>query len=173
MVFGDFFRDYGTPFATAVAVFNSVITVTVVQYFKDNPRARAVLVIASYLLGGVAVIATFYSQHEIVASRDAEVERRLKIREELGSFVAEGDSLMAICADTTNPIPIHQINEWAKKVETFLLTQLGQSYVSRFRDWTGIIPTSPTGLGGEHRDYYFYTYYRIFRLDQFSQQLSL
>ena len=129
MGLGDFFRDYGTPFATAVAVFNSVITVTVAQCFKDNPRARATLVVASYLLGGIAVTATFYSQHEIVAARDAEAERRLKIREELGSFVAEGDSLMAICADITKPIPIYQTNEWAKRVEAFLLTQLGQSYV--------------------------------------------
>ena len=172
MGLGDFFRDYGAPFATAVAVFNSVITVTVVQYFKDNSRARAILVVASYLLGGVAVIATFYSQHEIVAARDAEAEHRIKIREEIGSYVAEGDSLMDICADVTKPIPIYQTNEWAKRVEAFLSTNLDQSYVNRFRDWTGILPTSPAGLGGEHRDWYAYIYNRISRLEQFSQQLS-
>jgi hypothetical protein len=119
MGLGDFFRDYGTPFATAVAVFNTVITVIVGQYFKDNPRARAILVVASCLLGGIAVIATFYSQYEIVATRDAEAARRLTIREELGSFVAEGDSLMVRCGDPTIPVPLDQTNDWAKRVEAF------------------------------------------------------
>src|SRR5580704_6072859 len=100
MGFGDFFRDYGTPFAMAVAVINTVISVTIGQYFKDSPRARAVLVAASIMFGTVAIGASFYSQHEIVGARDAEAAHRLEIREVLGLFVAEGDDLMERCMNS-------------------------------------------------------------------------
>jgi hypothetical protein len=42
-----------------VAVINTVITVIVGQYFKDSPRARAILVFASIAFGGIAIVATF------------------------------------------------------------------------------------------------------------------
>jgi hypothetical protein len=32
-VLGDFFRNYGTPFATAVAIVNTVITVIISYFF--------------------------------------------------------------------------------------------------------------------------------------------
>jgi hypothetical protein len=34
-VLGDFFRNYGTPFATAVAIDNTVITVIISYFFSE------------------------------------------------------------------------------------------------------------------------------------------
>lgn len=145
----EFFRGYGTPFAAAVAAINTVITLTVGQYF------------------------TLYSQHEIVAARDAEAARRIAIREGLGSFVAEGDGLMARCGDPKKPVPLDQTNEWANRVEAFLSTQLGQSYVNRFRDSTVTPPASLPGADSEHLNVWAQIYFRVLRLEQFSQQMTL
>jgi hypothetical protein len=173
MGLGDFFRDYGTPFASAVAVLNGFIAVLIAQLFQDYPIAKMLLVSSAGLLGGAAICATFYTQHQIVATRDAAAARRLAIRDGLGSFVAEGNDLKELCRDATKQVPLDQTYEWANTVEAFLSTQLGQSYVNRFRDSTGVLPMSPAGLGGEHLNVWSYIYSRIFRLEQFSQQLPI
>jgi hypothetical protein len=173
MGFGDFFRDYGTPFASAVAVLNGFIAVIVAQLFLDYPIAKALLVACAGLLGAAAIFATFYTQHQIVTTRDAEAARRLAIREWLGSFVAEGNNLKDQCRDVTKQVPLDQTYEWANRIEAFLSTQLGQSYVNRFKDSTGVPLASPPGLEGEHLNVWAYIYSRIFRLEQFSQQLPI
>lgn len=172
MGLGDFFRDYGAPFATAVAVFNSVITVTIGQCFKDSPRARAILVVASILLGGVAVIATFYSMHEIVAARDAEAARRVAIREGIGKFIEEGQNLQNKCGDVTVPLPTEAANDWDMRAKAFLNTNLDASYVIRFVDTIGATPLV-TQLSDDRRNLFIGIYVRIFRLEQFSQQLPI
>ena len=167
MGLGDFFRDYGTPFASAVAVLNGFIAVLIAQLFQDYPTAKVLLVTSAGLLGAAAICATFYTQRQIVATRDAEAARRLAIREGLGSFVAEGNDLKEQCRDATKQAPLGQACEWANRVEAFLSTQLGQSYVNRFRNSTGVSLAFPAGLGGEHLNVWNYVYSRLFRLEQF------
>jgi uncharacterized membrane protein YfcA len=58
---GDFFRDYGTQLALAIAGINTIISLVIGQYFKDNPRWRIAFVIASVALIGLGVGASFYS----------------------------------------------------------------------------------------------------------------
>ena len=175
MGFGDFFRDYGTPFASAVAVLNGFIAMLIAQLFPDYPIAKVLLVASAGLLSAAAICATFYTQHQIVATRDAETTRRLAIREGLGSFVAEGDDLMARCIDITKPVPLDRTNDWANRVETFLSTQLDKSYVNRFRDSTGTPPAQMpvSGADSEHQNVWAQIYFRVLRLQQFSQQLPL
>lgn len=173
MGLGDFFRDYGTPFASAVAVLNGFIAVLIAQLFQDYPIAKMFLVVSAGLLGAAAICVTFYTQRQIVATRDAEAARRLAIREWLGSFVAEGNHLMN-SLDPTKSVPLDQTNEWANRVEVFLLTKLGQSYVNRFRDWTGTPSVQPPAvLDSEHQKAWAQIYFRVFRLEQFSQQLPI
>ena len=116
MGLGDFFRDYGTPFALAVAVLNGFIAVLIAQLFPDYPIAKV-----------------------------------------------------------TKPAPLDQTNDWANRVETFLSTQLGQSYVNRFRDSTGTPPAQMpvSGADSEHQNVWAQIYFRVLRLEQFSQQLPL
>jgi hypothetical protein len=176
MGLGDFFRDYGTPFATAVAVINTVITVTVGQYFKDSPRARAVLVAASMIFGCIAIIATFYSQHEIVATRDAEAARRVAVREGIGKLIEEGQNLQNECADAATPLPKEAVIDWETQAKAFLSANLGPSYVTRFGDPIGASPlltVSMSAMSDDRRNLFIGIYVRIFRLEQFSQQLPI
>jgi hypothetical protein len=165
----EFFRDYGTPFATAVAVVNTVITVIVGQFFKRSRRARWILVAASIMFGSIAIGATFYSQYQIDAAAKAETVRKLAIREGIGKFIEEGKTLKEKCEDATVPLPTDAVVDWDNRATVFLKTNLGPSYVTRFRDPTG---ATPPIVGGpvERRGLWLETYVRIFRLEQFSAQ---
>ena len=59
-------------------------------------------------------------------------ERRKKIREALGTFLAEGQNLMLQCSNEKNPPPNDEADEWAYKVEHCLSHELNSSYVAIF-----------------------------------------
>ena len=146
-----FFRDYGAPFATLVAVLNTVISVTIGQFFRENKTARIILVAGSAILGAVGVTGTFYSQHAIVVDRQANEARRTMIRENLGTFIGQGMSLMERCAVEVRPPPNQDATEWARNVERYLLNNLGQSYVERFRNSSGLPMTASAITDLAHR----------------------
>src|ERR1700722_5895426 len=91
---GDFFRDYGTQLALAIAGINTIISLVIGQYFKDCPRCRIALVVASVALIGLGVGASFYSQHQIVSSAQAEVQKRLAMKDLLHVTIGENETLL-------------------------------------------------------------------------------
>jgi hypothetical protein len=78
---------------------------------------------------------------------------------------------MAECADAKNPPPVDRANVWLNRTEAFLATRLGNSYVIRFNDATGTPSMVLTGVDPAHQNVWFAIYYRVVRLEQFSQQL--
>jgi hypothetical protein len=172
-LFDDFFRNYGTPFATAVAVLNTVITVTVSQYLKDSPRARAILVGASIVFGSIAVGATFYSQYQTMIAAKAETARRAMIREGTGKFIAAGDSLMDELTKNQYPLPVAEEKDWAKTVEGFIRVNLSESYVVRFNDIIGITFPKLADVDFKHFVDWGNVYMRVVRLQEFSRELPL
>ena len=127
----EFFRDYGALIAPAAAVINGFIAVLISQFFKDSPRAKVILVISAGILGACAISATFYTQHQIVAEREATLQRNKKIRDQLGNLIQEGSALIAGCGNPNNQAPTTQADAWLNKVEAFLNNQLGHSYAQR------------------------------------------
>ncbi|MDQ6867404.1 MAG: hypothetical protein M3178_02975 [Pseudomonadota bacterium] len=170
---GDFFRDYGTPFASAVAVLNGFIAVLIAQLFQDCPTAKVFLVASAGLLGAVAICATFYTQRQIVATRDADAAKKKYIREQLGKFIEEGVAIKSRCQDSALPIPLADANDWKERVEMFLETKLCHSYVISFRDRTGIFQSETIYGDDAHTNMWDALYNFIFRLEQFSQKLPI
>lgn len=176
MVFGtvvDFFHNYGALIAPTTAILNGFIAVIVAQFFKDHPLAKVLLVVAAGLLGATAIGATFYSQHQIVAEREAHAERNKKIRDQLGNLIQEGAALIAGCSNPKNQVPTAQADAWLHKVEDFLNKRLDHSYAQRLLT---PIPTIITlSCNGANDDYN-----KLFRivmgvnahLEQFSQQAA-
>jgi hypothetical protein len=91
---GDFFRDYGTQLALAIAAINTIITIIIGQYFKDSPTARIFFVIVSAALIVLGVGASFYSQYQISTAGNAEKARHVMIREEFGRYIGNGHAIM-------------------------------------------------------------------------------
>ncbi|MGD0184238.1 MAG: hypothetical protein ABSC25_03205 [Roseiarcus sp.] len=168
-----FFRDYGQPFATLIAVLNTVISVTIAQFFSANRTARIILVAGSALLGVVAVGGTFYSQHAIVAGQQSEAARRETIREGLARLIEAGEGLKNQFSDPSAPTPLDATADWEKQVEAFLNAQLGKSYVIRFRSRTGVQSLVLSGGDEVRKSTWFRLHAGLFRLNEFSQQLAL
>jgi hypothetical protein len=147
-------HDYVALLPTLAAVANGFIAVVVAQFLHERRRARMVLVAAAGVIAFSAIGATIYGQHALVAIRDAERSRKTDIREHLGEYILRGTNLMLKCADGKVPPPEDEANAWASEVETYLATLLGNSYVTTFRDSTGILPVS---LNGDvaHRNLWF------------------
>ena len=167
-----FFTDYGALIAPITAIISTFIAVLVAQFYKDHPVAKVLLVVASGVLSAASIGATIASQRQIVFERTTETARGLAIREGIGNYLEEGKSLKRRCEDASVPLPEAQVADWDKRAKAFLTTNLGASYVTRFSDPTGAIPPI---VGGppDRRPLCLGTYIRLFRLEQFSQQIPL
>ena len=165
-------RDYGALVAPVAAIINGFIAVLVAQFFKEHPVAKVVLVVMAGLLGSAAIGSTLYYQHQIVADKADEDARRKTTREGLGGFITAGNSLIAQIAENKTPIPQEAVDRWANSVESFLLDNLGNSYISRFRDATGIPYLIFNAAHDDaHQNLWFAVYTRVDRLEEFSRQL--
>lgn len=142
MDMGAFFRDYGTPFATAIAILNSVSSLFISQVFKDNPRARIVLVVISVGLSVLAVGGTFYSQYQIVSSAKAQNEERIAMKNLLGAAINECGALNAKQRTENEDDANAYINEgsaWIAKVSDLINRAYGQGEVDIFKSDAGIV----------------------------------
>jgi hypothetical protein len=164
-------RDYIGLLPATAAIINGFIAVIVAQFFKDHHKPKIVLVVMAGLLGVVAIGATFYAQHQIVVGKTAEEAKRAAIREELGVFISEGNDLMAECTDPNKPPPTDKANDWVRRTGVFLPSLLGTSCVTRFNDQTGTPPMRINGVNDAHQNLWRGIYYRVLRLEQFSEQL--
>ena len=166
-------HNYGALVAPTAAIINGFIAVLVAQFFKDHPIAKVVLVVSAAVLGAAAIGATFYSQHEIAAAKATLDAKRTRVREGLGLFIAQGNGLMQeISANPSHPVPLNEANDWDRRAENFLNSELGNSFVVRFGDATGAPPVSLTGADPAHQNLWYGIYTRVLRLEQFSEEVK-
>jgi hypothetical protein len=167
----DSLQDYVPVLTTTAALINGFIAVMIANFFKDRPRAKAILAASAGFVCLIALAATFYGQHTITATRDAERRHNIEVRERLGYFIAEGDALMDECGHLGTPLPTEKTQDWSNRAEAFLAEQLGRSYVVRFRDQTGV-PSMGLNEGEPARKGLWHAIYaRVLRLQEFSSEV--
>ena len=164
-----FLRNYATPIVATIAVINGFVALMISHIFKDNPTAKIILVAVVGVLSVGAIVETFYSQRMIVSAKAADDDRRVAVKEGIGNFIAEGNNLMTNAANEAFPPPTDSAQAWADRVEAFLNTNLGPSYVTRFRDGTG---TPPIHFSNDaaHQNLRVGIYTRLLRLEEFSRE---
>jgi hypothetical protein len=162
---GDFFRDYGTQLALAIAAINTIITIIIGQYFKDSPIARIVFVIVSAALIVLGVGASFYSQYQISMAANAEKAHSVMIREGIGRYIGEGSAIMNRFGLNEKPMPTMDEVAWVGRTEDFLRTKLCESYVIRFHDNSGLAPISANDADSAHNSQYAIMFHEIARLE--------
>jgi hypothetical protein len=178
---GDFIRDYGALIAPTAAILNGFVAVVIAQFFKEHLIAKIILVVVVGLLGAAAIGATIHSQRQIVADKlaetrrhAAEVQRRTADREQLGSFIAEGETLTLKSMDANYATLEPEVTEWAQRVLNFLRDHLGQSYVSRALSPAGV----PVGIAPrvtvdeKHTQLFRIVNGLIVHLEAFSQEMN-
>jgi len=127
----EFFADYGGLIAPVAAIVNGFIAILVAQFFKDNTKAKVILVVSAAILGVAAIGASILNQRQVLAIKIAEQERSKQNREALGSFIGEGLALIADCSDKSTPPKWPELNDWVNRVKTFLSQNMGDSYAVR------------------------------------------
>lgn len=151
---------------------NGSLAVFSAHYPFKTPMAKVMFIVIIISFSIAAIGATFYSQYLVVAERAKERARTLMVREQLGTFIAEGTNLLNLVATASVPAPTEQANAWAANIEGFLVANMGGSYVVRFRDSTVLPPgASLIGVDEQHQNLWRGIYSRMLRLERFSEEI--
>ena len=147
MDMGAFFRDYGTPLALAIAGLNTIISLFIGQYFKNSPRLRIVLVVASVALISLGVGASFYSQHQIVASKNAEKEKRIAMKDLFGEAINECTLIneKPRTESEEDDAYVKEAGAWVAKTSQLVEKAYGKGEADLFMDDAGIPMMSSQG----------------------------
>jgi hypothetical protein len=145
--------------AVAASLINLIALVA-----SDAPRwQKGAVTVLTILAVGAFFLGAWWPQHE----KQIEDARRTEVRERLGYFIDEGQSMLNMMRSNKQP-SIEQRDKWASETESFL-KQLGDSYVTRFRSDAGI--TDVFTPGGNDFNWRFVND-RVTRLHEFSAEFS-
>jgi hypothetical protein len=167
----NFIADYGTLVGPIVAIVNGFIALVVAQFYKERTWAKVLLVVSAFILSAGAVTATIVSQQNTVAQKRASDERHREIRDQLGSFMAEGAQIIRNCGDNSTPPNFSDLNAWIAKVQDYLKTHLGDSYAVRLVSAAGVpLNIACNGADEQHNKLFRVGNAVNFHLEQFSSE---
>lgn len=164
-------RDYIQPISTITALTLSTLALVLAQFPIGSTRAKWSYVLIVIFFNLLAATSVVYSQYYTVTKARAETATKRENREQLGEFINQGNVLLARLRDQNAPLVDTDSNRWATNVEAFLLSKLGQSYVTRFRSDTGILLGQPTNLTSDHLSYWLGVRNRVYNLERFSAEI--
>ena len=99
-------------------------------------------------------------------------DKKKEIAERLGEFLAEGEHWKSVCKNPKGDIfPGDRMVEWARKLEWYVSSKLGQSYLARLTSSTGITDF-PVGVPEQFRGNWIYINVRCVRLYEFIKELT-
>jgi len=172
------FREYITSLGRLGWVVVGVILAGVGGYldiFNAPPIPKSVWLTLALV---VLMVAPFLAFHKVRLQRDKlrnqldDKSRKQAIKDTLGRFLDEGRQLQRQCANENEPPPSEEADDWAARVEAYLIEHLGQSYVSRFRSPAGL-PMAATSISSvAHRNLWGGICTRLSRLDQFIGEIT-
>jgi hypothetical protein len=145
---GNFFRDYGTPFAYAIAAVTTIISLVSGQFFKDNSRVGLILLSVSVVVFIFGIATSFYAEHQKVL-RDrakneeavAEVNRRILMKERLGVAIRKCSEMsnrnkQRVDSDDDAKAYESDLNAWCFQTSKVIEKAYGKGEVVRF--WTAV-----------------------------------
>jgi hypothetical protein len=134
-----FFRDYGAPFATAIATVSANVSLVFSQFFKDSRKIA--LVTISCLFGVIAIFGAFYSAYESGVATKAKSQKRLAMKNLLGSAIETGVSLTAkqrTESESDANAFKSDAEAWATRTYQLIEDAYGKGEAKRFCDNAGI-----------------------------------
>jgi hypothetical protein len=144
MDLGAFFRDYGTPFATAIAIVSANVGLIFSQFFKDSRKFA--LVVISCLFGVIAIFGAFYSTYESGVATKAESQKRLAMKNLLGSAAETGEALIAkLTSQSDANVFKSDAETWANNTAHLIESAYGRGEAERFVNDAGIMIIASPG----------------------------
>jgi hypothetical protein len=166
--------DYVPVFPTLIAVVNGVIAVWMAHFKPERQKLKVGLLLFAILAGLGAAAATVAGQyHAMQATKQAQAETAETLMA-LAKFIGEGDALLGPLRDQSIAVDEDKLNGWGERVEKYLSgsASLGPSFMSRFRDGSGLLHGTPVGVDEKHAGYWNGITERVTRLQQFSAEVS-
>jgi hypothetical protein len=93
------------------------------------------------------------------------------VREQLGTLLAEGRTLLRIAQLDQEPAPLVAAEEWNQRVTGYLASAIGGSFARRFGDEPRLPAGESTLQSDTHRELELDLRIRIARLEQFLSEL--
>jgi hypothetical protein len=166
-------RDYVQPISTITALVLSTLALVMAQFPIGSPEAKWAYIAVVIIFNVIAAGAVVYSQYYTINKAKTEAAARRGTRDQIGVFIGQGNAyLTAIRNDKVDFDQVTiEINGWASKVEDFLRTKLGDSYVLRFRSEADMPLGIPEGLNEQRLSYWRGVRLRVVNLERFSAEL--
>jgi hypothetical protein len=165
-------RDYVQPISTITALILSTLALVMAQFPIGSPEAKWAYITVVIIFNVIAAGAVVYSQHYTISKAKTQAADRRATRDQIGAFIGQGNAYFAIRNDKVDFDQVTiEINGWASKVEDFLRTKLGDSYVLRFRSEADMPLGIPEGLNEQRLSYWRGVRLRVVNLERFSAEL--
>ena len=126
-------RQYFDLAATALAVVNGLIAITIALLPMRRSVIKLRLGAAALVLGALAVAGTSYSTYRAYVEVGRQQSERAEVRLRLENFITEGRTLLGQIRAAGQALPTTAADEWAQRAEVFLRDRLGDRAVARFR----------------------------------------
>ena len=167
----EFLRDYPNVFPVVVAVLNGALAAISANYPFKSARRKMIFIAVVLSLSLSAVAAAICSQRLINAQKLEERAWWGAVREQLGTFLGQGNALMQKCHNESVAPPQQEVGVWTMGIDEYLASVLGQSYAARFRSDAGLPLTATAISSPAHRTLWYAIFFRVARLEQFSEEL--
>lgn len=140
---------------------------------KETQRSKSTVLAAwiaavAAIAGLIATVVIPYAQYRTAKAEEA---HHKMIKERIGAYIGEGRAIMDRFGRNEIPMPILDEVGWVKRTEDFLRMNLGESYVSRFSDVSGLGSVTGNGTDTSHNVYFNNIYGKITRLEEFSHEV--
>ena len=166
------FKDFLPIAGAVIAVINGIIAVGVAQFPLQTAGQKYFLLTVVSVLGILAISAAIVSQLQTQSAKREETKKLRAVREQLGAFLAEGVDLLRRARHEQEPAPNEDAEGWNVRVVEYLNSFMGNAFVHRFGDSSGL-PLGMTALQSEaHRRLEGGLKIRTARLQQFMSELS-
>ena len=115
-------------------------------------------------------LAILLTYHELRVSVGCKNDKR-SIRQSLSNYLNEGSKIKKKCSNQAIGAPTQEAESWAKNVDEFLASKLGDDYVETFYSNDGL-PISLTTLHSvEHQQVESFMRARLTRINEFLKEL--
>jgi len=137
---GPFLSSYWTSIAIAIAVISGITGQIVGLFFKDSQLSKVILLIASVVFGVMAVAGSFYCQYQTGISAQAEIEKRVAMKDLIHNAILEANELSSKKREQTQDAVDayeHKFGEWSAKTGKLIESAYGKPERDVFESYAG------------------------------------
>jgi hypothetical protein len=182
----DFLGQYAASLSVVANLITAIVSISVAAMRIDSRTYRRIAICVVSTVGIAGIVAIFYDKHHAAELSKKTEEREAKNGREIGALITSGEQLMNLMTEAPfAPISTQKISDWEKQAE-YILSEINESYLPRFRSGSGIIPYIPDlkGIspfqttpaewypGGAHFREYDKLRSRVIRLNEFAGEIT-